>query len=393
VSRRCIERSGSAGPRRTLLALVVVAAASGCSGGGATLIDSSRSPIGPTAGQSGVFSATGSLGIGRDGPVVALLQDGRVLAAGGRRYGDSLDSAELFDPKRGEFRATGSMAAKRYQATATTLVDGRVLVVGGVVGSGPDAELFDPATGLFTATGPMVAQRELHTATRMTDGRVLIVGGYQVGAYLVGAEIFDPATGLFGPTGSMASAREGHTATLLPDGRVLVVGGDRGSTGGTQVYLADAEIYDPQSGKWAMTGSLQTARTSATATLLPDGRVLIAGGSGFQANGEELTMAAFASAEYFDPVEGQFTTAGSMTEVRAGHTATQLQSGKVLIVAGSADQMSAELFDPESGRFAATGSMGVPRFEHVAILLADGRVLVAGGSGTDEGRACETYRP
>jgi hypothetical protein len=191
----------------------------------------------------------------------------------------------------------------------------------------------------------------------------------------------------------MKQARENHTATLLPDGRVLVAGGDRPARGAAQPYLAGAEIYDPATGEWTATGSLLTARASATATLLRDGRVLVAGGSGFEVAGVSETVTALAGAELFDPRTGAFTSAGSMTQARAGHTATLLQNGRVLFVAGSSDQMSAELYDPSSGRFVATASTGVPIFDHTATLLADGRVLIAGGVQSGNAAACELYWP
>jgi hypothetical protein len=242
----------------------------------------------------------------------------------------------------------------------------------------------------------MSARRQFHTATRLADGRVLIAGGANEDAYLTflaTAEIFDPATGDFTPTGSMKDARENHTATLLPDGRVLVAGGDRPGRGVVQPYLAGAEIYDPATGEWTATGSLLTARASATATLLGDGRVLVAGGSGFVAAAVSETATALAAAELFDPKTGQFTSASSMTQARAGHTATLLAGGRVLLVAGSSDQRSAELYEPASGRFVATGSTGVPVFDHTATLLADGRVLIAGGVQAGDPRVCEVYWP
>jgi hypothetical protein len=160
--------------------------------------------------------------------------------------------------------------------TATRLLDGRVLLAGGSALA--SAELYDPATGRFAPTGAMQQARTFHTATLMEDGRVLIVGGRASNQSLSSAEVYDPATGEFTATGAMQAARAGHTATWLPDDRVLVVGGYNDPSVGDTTYLNSAEIYDPATGSFTVTGAMDTARTRHTATLLDDGKVLIAGG-------------------------------------------------------------------------------------------------------------------
>src|SRR5271167_528399 len=147
----------------------------------------------------------------------------------------------------------------------------------------------------------MTTPRALHAAVALHDGRILICGGTSnanVGGVLDSAEIFDPIAGTFTPTGSMTVARQGHTATVLPHGEVLITGGTRNI--GFRAQLASAEIYDPNSGTFRAIGSMSTPREGHTATLLRDGRVLIAGGS---PNGIRTT----ASAEIFDPRTGTFT--------------------------------------------------------------------------------------
>jgi hypothetical protein len=196
----------------------------------------------------------------------------------------------------------------------------------------------------------------------------------------------------------MSTARGGHTATLLPDGAVLV-GGDRGvnSIGSP---LASAELYDPSNGRWTATGSMAEARFAFRTTLLADGTVLVAGGR----NDSDI----LATAELYDPSSGRWTATGSMTEARSNsHTATLLLDGTVLVTGGgyAADGSplaSAELYDPGSGLWTATATMVVGRVVQTATLLPDGRVLVAGvdvsGGGVGSGgsgaiASAELYDP
>jgi hypothetical protein len=301
--------------------------------------------------KTGAFTATGSMDTSRTSQTATLLPNGRVLVAGG--YGgcnasicNTLASAELYDPATGTFSPTGSMATPREDQTATLLSDGQVLITGGGEPgniSFASAELYNPATGAFTATGSMATARAGDTATLLTDGRVLIAGGQgpTAGDVLASAELYDPATGTFSPTGSMATARSDQTATLLSDGRVLIAGG-----GDTSGALASAELYDPTTGTFSPTGSMTTASEYHTATLLPSGRVLIAGGEG---NGTGDVV--LASAELYDPTTGTFSPTGSMTAVCTAQTATLLSDGRVLLAGGGdpyagSTLASAELYQP-----------------------------------------------
>lgn len=280
------------------------------------------------------------------------------------------------------FQPTGEMESERSAHTATVLANGKVLIAGGYNDTEvlATAELFDPATGTFTATGAMNTPRLGHTATLLSNGKVLITGGTNNLAWLSGsgelgdlatAEIFDPDTGTFTPTGTMSEVRIEHTATLLANGKVLVAGGTPDNV---------SELFDPATGSFtSTTGQLITgSRWGCSATLLNDGRVLIAGGrddenvwDGFPLNVAEL----------FDPATGTFTAASSMIGARYGHTATLLKNGQVLLAGGMNGQplSAAELFDPISGSFSATGAMGTARTEHTATFLDDGTVLVTGG--------------
>jgi hypothetical protein len=171
----------------------------------------------------------------------------------------------------------------------------------------------------------------------------------------------------------MTVARSGQTATLLADGRVLVAGGYDGSA-----VLTSAETYDPAKGTFSRTGSMGQPHDGGTATLLPDGEVLMAGG----VDPASPEQQGFAAAELYDPGTGKFRTTGSMVQDRWSQAAALLADGKVLVAGGAglpADLASAELYDPKTGRFAATGSMTQARYGLTATSLGDGRVLVAGG--------------
>ena len=332
--------------------------------------------------RSNIWAVAPAMTMARTGHSAALLPDGRVLVAGGDTRdaaGPTSPSAELYDPRIPD-GSIPPVTRPRAQCTATLLRDGRVLVAGGVYAlpstlARSSAELYDPRTGTWALTGSMTTARASQTATLLRDGRVLVAGGFDSAGILAGAELYDPTTGRWMPTGSMMAARAYQTATLLPDGRVLVAGGP-GASGAT---LASAELYDPTTGRWRTAGRMGAARASQTATLLPDGRVLVAGGVSGKAN------TVLASAELYDPRTGRWTRTGGMSDARAGHTATLLRGGTVLVTGGQEDTSSgaalysAEVYAPRTGAWIAVSQMTQARVKHTTTLLPDGRVLVAGG--------------
>lgn len=340
--------------------------------------------------QTSTFRLTGTMHTPRFDHSATLLPSGKVLVAGGVDWVTSsiLASGELYDPATGTWTPTGSMNTPRKGHTATLLPNGKVLVVGGEasrralgIDEPPNflasAELYDPATGTWSLTGSMSTAREIHTATLLPSGKVLIAGGRpeRFVHHTASAELYDPATGMFTPTGSLNQARGNHTATLLLTGKVLVAGG-----GTTDFNLSSAELYDPDTGTWAFTGSLHSVRGKTNqAVRLGDGRVLVAGGEG------SVQGVILQTAELYDPVTGTFSVTGSLNIARLAHTLTLLSDGKVLATGGISAAgvvfASAELYDSMTQTWSATASMNVARYFHTTTALPSGEVLVAGGFG------------
>lgn len=421
------------------------------------------------------FSETGALNNARFSQGSALLTDGQVLIMGGQTSGAgaAASSAELYDPTSGTFSVTGPMSTSRTPVASALLANGNLLVVGGVAeNSLATAEVYEPGTftppslqsititgteiaagtagsppgtyakfralGMFsgggqdflntanwttsdstttqignditnpgtvvvvgspsavksitiTATvgsvsatttmnvrpaGFVASQagnlpREFFTATTVNDGTVMVNGGTV--AQPLNSAFYIPDQQVFVDAGIPAVPnRTDATATLLPNGKVLIVGGNNGNT----FALTGAELYDPVTTQFSPTGSLNFGRFSHTATLLPDGKVLITGGQTTDSNW--LT-----SAELYDPATGTFSVTGSLNFPRGGHTATLLSDGTVLVVGGQTIAggflTNNEIYNPSTGTFTATGSLTTGREFHTATLLANGSVLVAGG--------------
>ncbi len=348
---------------------------------------------GTAAADAGTLVTAPAMSAARAAHTATTLLDGRVLVAGGFVAPGAPHSAELFDAARDRFVPLPPMIVSRHSHTATRLADGRVLIAGGF---GPNnatlaaAELFDPATNSFRATGAMREARNGHVAVLLGDGKVLLIGGLGPNwTFLSSAELYDPATERFTPTGPLSVARESHVAVRLLDGRVLVVGGHRGRRDDMVIH-ASTEIYDPATGRFSMSGAMQTRRHKHDAVLLADGKVLVSAGSD-----ERDDRGMYTSTELFDPATGSFTAGPSLAIARhklAG-SSVLLPGGQVLVSGGAAQ---AERYDPATRRFSTVGGDArMAGFFSAAAGLRDGRVLITGGYGNGGGPRASAwmYRP
>ena len=297
----------------------------------------------------GQWRPTGAMSQARRGHGMVVLNDGRVLVAGGIAEGDLLASVEIFDPAAGRWSTAAPLNLPRLGHSLTVLADGRVLAAGGSSLAGAEgagggqtirpeasAEIFDPTSGRWanTSAGMSTARFE-HTATLLDDGRVLIVGGQGPpmagrSAALASTELFDPAVNTFLKSNDLGEPRTNHTAVKLADRSVLVVGG-LGGPGG-DVSLSTAEVFDPSRGAWSGVGALAQARTGQTATLLADGRVLVAAGESNQRG----TRRSLDTGEVYNPDRRDWQAAGKMNCPRSEASAVLLGDGSVLVIAGDA---------------------------------------------------------
>lgn len=364
------------------------------------------SDVGPSTPDCGFVGLTRGWNVGpsihatrRNGAMV-VLQDGRVLFAGGINPPAYSGASEVFDPGSFLWSSTSDMRSPSEALGLAMLLDGRVLAAGGEGVFGPGgstwvhSEIFDPSSGMWTTTTGLPRYHHAFAPlVVLNDGRGFIAGGWAPGEPATHAtEFFDPSTGTWSdgprlPPENLAA----HVATLLSDGMVLVAGGYNGTTlwvPNSVGASAEAFLFDPAgAGRWIGVPSMSTPRWASAAVRLGDGRVLVLGG-------QNHITGYLNSAEIFDPSVRRWTaTAGTLTYPRAWPRALLLPDGRVLVVGGNtaAAVAQTELFDPATGMFTDAGSLMYPRQLSSAASLRCGAVVVAGGEpfGTES----ELYVP
>jgi hypothetical protein len=279
--------------------------------------------------------------VARKSHTATLLSDNKVLITGGKTANADTRTAELYDPATGLFSSVGSMIGARSLHTATLLPSGAVLIAGGRKGAAPlkTAELYDPATATFSSTGSLNVQRKRHRATVLTDGQVFVEGGASasngqpVDSGTPTAETYDPATGVWTQTGDMHVGRTEHDATLLLDGTVFVSGG--------LSSFDTSELYGPATRTFVQAAGVLQPRQRHVAILLTHpawgslvGQVLMIGGASTGNSIYGGLQRALDSVEIYDPATGQISLFGTMTAARQNHTATLLHDGRILIAGG-----------------------------------------------------------
>ncbi|QNP58645.1 Kelch repeat-containing protein [Paenacidovorax monticola] len=344
-----------------------------------------------TSAQAGWTSAPAITAESRAQHTATALATGEVLVAGGETDaggGGFPVSTRLYTPATNTWRNGPDLPLPRYGHTATLLTDGRVLLAGGrhatLLQLADAGTLYTPAaapaTGALAPTGPMQLRRSHHTATLLPNGHVLVVGGWggagQDGLSTV--EIYDPVANAWATAPSLPQGRALHTATLLPGGRVLVVGGRDNGLGTTRTaWIREAD------GSWTAVPMPAAAPTRAehTATLLPDGRVLIAGGR----QGTFAPYIPLNDTYLFNPADSSWTPGPTLTQARYRASATLMGNGSVLIAGGTTDTESVNTAETLSfapggaGQATAQPAMATPRNLHTATLLPTQQVLVLGG--------------
>ncbi len=358
-----------------------------------------------TLGKGGTWVQRGKvLTSSRAMPATVALPGGRVMLFGGGSgsllSGSGLSSTEIYDPNRQSWKPGPTMASARGLLTATLLSNGKILIVGGANSTGvlKTCELYDPKTNKFSLTGSLSVPRAGHTASLLPDGRVLVAGGLSdisnalkaVGSMKKTTEIYNPKTGRFSAGPNMSRERIAHSASTLPNGKILIAGGI--SLNGffrLPGMTNRCEIFDPKTNRFSGASSLPFSTAAHSQIQLKSGRILVVGG----ARSSLLITDAkpIKDVARYDATTGRWTRMASMAVARTLPSLARLPSGRVMVIGGAQGTLdkpsataSCEFFDPGTARFAPASPLGISRAGAPALVLREGQIFVVGG-GTGQG--------
>jgi len=358
-------------------------------------------PVRPARRQSALpsipvyFKAAGALLTSHTFHSSTLMRDGKIFIAGDIDILNDGKVTETYDVAAGASLRGPDLLLARSNHVGVLLPNGQVLILAGSAGASgttDTTEIYDPSSGTVAA-GPKLPQASAFQAIApLPDGRIIVAGGLDPLKFRTVNTVllYDPAVNSFNSAGVLAYGAGSSSSTLLADGRVLLAGGfDPEIVKPT--LIPGSQTYDPSLQQSIRSGNMSICGFGHTATLLPNGTVLVAGGAGpsppFPGCGYLDTHGPSVTMEIYDPVRGTFTPTGDMTTPRVYHTATLLSNGKVLIVGGGSafadvGTATAEVYDPQTGVSTPTATMSAPRVGHTATLLPDGRVVIIGGGPT-----------
>ncbi|WP_295388982.1 kelch repeat-containing protein [uncultured Thiodictyon sp.] len=336
---------------------------------------------------NGVWATIAPMLTARANPGIAAIDTHRTLVCGGGQSASDR-TCEIFDVLTGQWSSAASANAVSWSVRMVPLDNGRILAVGGNLGTQDNiyTEIYDPVTNAWQYTGNLQNNGGSPykyggvSVVKLADGRVLLSGSrmYPWCTSSSAAQLYDPATGQWTVTGNMNIARQQHSLILLNTGKVLVVGGflENGCNGAN--LLSQTELFDPVTGVWTLTGNMSVARLAAAVAKLQDGRVLVCGGRSVW-DGAYLN-----TCELYDPNNGLWSNTGSMKTSGAGwRSATVLSDGRVLMAGGYGNNNlpieEAEIYDPATGQWTNIAAMNIARQDHGAVWLSDSRVMVIGG--------------